>query len=115
MAGTHFPTYADGSKSDEVLNLVGDDNVISNTQTNIFIGTETASSLGESRQGWIIGSDSDDVITLSSKSNVVETGSGNDKITFSGINNLVRSGDGDDVIYLGLGNNEAIEDQEMTF
>ena len=101
-------TYADGSKSDEVLNLVGDDNVISNTQTNIFIGTETASSMGESRQGWIIGSDSDDVITLSSKSNVVETGSGNDKITFSGINNLVRSGDGDDVIYLGLGNNEAI-------
>ena len=100
--------YDDGSRPDNVFHLVGDDEEISETQTNMFVGTDEGEDTGEGHglSGWFLGAGGDDTITIESGRNTVHGGAGNDVITLGDGDDKVYAGDGDDVIDAGLGVNE---------
>ena len=100
--------YEDGNRPDNVFHLVGDDEEISETQTNMFVGTDEGEDTGEGHglSGWFFGAGGDDTITIESGRNTVHGGAGNDVITLGDGDDKVYAGDGDDVIDAGLGVNE---------
>ena len=100
--------YEDGSRPDNVFHLVGDDEEISETQTNMFVGTDAGEDTGEVQglSGWFFGAGGNDTITIESGNNTIHGGAGNDVITLGDGDDKVYAGDGDDVINAGLGANE---------
>ena len=100
--------YEDGSRPDNVFHLVGDDEEISETQTNMFVGTDAGEDTGEVQglSGWFFGAGGNDTITIENGSNTVHGGAGDDVITLGDGDDKVYAGDGNDVINAGLGANE---------
>ena len=75
--------YDDGSRPDNIFHLVGDDEEISETQTNMFVGTDEGEDTGEGHglSGWVFGAGGDDRIVMETGNNTIHGGTGNDIIT----------------------------------